>query len=419
MTYKAFRIIIVFLSILFTTNSVKLNAQNKPFSAGISKIKTTPTQKTPMDGYSARTENFKGIHDDLFARTIVLHSGNVNTVIISIDFISIPFEFWENISKQIEQKTGIPKDNIFLCATHTHDGPQPVNYYIKELSEKILISVKEAKSSLKPARIGAGKGICKMNINRRGITANGNIYLGRNPYKPVDQEVGVIKIEDLSGNPMSIIINWGTHSTVMGQENYLISGDWPGATSRYIENEFGQNIIAPVFIGADGDVAPIHSQTPSFNSRIGEVDIIGITLGEEVSRIIKEIKTSSHCSIEIKHRFLTLSGKKPTDLELFNKKGISAFEPGQDVNLHLTVLKLGSIIFAGSSAQLFANIGLQIKSLSPYKYTFVVDHCNGTSGYIPTDDAYKEGGYEVCASKVMKGGEKSVIENILDLISEF
>ena len=57
--------------------------------------------------------------------------------------------------------------------------------------------------------------------------------------------------------------------------------------------------------------------------------------------------------------------------------------------------------------------------MSPYKNTFVVTHTNGWCGYIVTDKAYPEGGYEVVSSRIMSGGEKAVLDNLLDLIDNF
>ena len=61
-------------------------------------------------------------------------------------------------------------------------------------------------------------------------------------------------------------------------------------------------------------------------------------------------------------------------------------------------------------------IGLDVKKLSPFKYTYVVTHCNGSSGYLVTDEAYQEGGYEIRTTRVLLGAEKAIIENLIDMI---
>ena len=64
-------------------------------------------------------------------------------------------------------------------------------------------------------------------------------------------------------------------------------------------------------------------------------------------------------------------------------------------------------------------IGLKLKKQSPYKFTFMLTHCNGSSGYLVTDDSYEEGGYEVVSSRIMSGAENGIIENLLDMIYSF
>ncbi|HOJ76386.1 MAG TPA: hypothetical protein PLL65_20905, partial [Phycisphaerae bacterium] len=42
----------------------------------------------------------------------------------------------------------------------------------------------------------------------------------------------------------------------------------------------------------------------------------------------------------------------------------------------------------------FAETGLAIRAQSPFRVTFVVGYAEGSIGYIPTDEAYRDGGYE-------------------------
>ena len=55
-----------------------------------------------------------------------------------------------------------------------------------------------------------------------------------------------------------------------------------------------------------------------------------------------------------------------------------------------------------------SEIGMKIKKDSPYKNTFILTHCDGSSGYLVTDKAYQEGGYEPMVSRTMPGTEKII-----------
>ena len=43
-------------------------------------------------------------------------------------------------------------------------------------------------------------------------------------------------------------------------------------------------------------------------------------------------------------------------------------------------------------------MGLHVKKQSPYRNTIMITHCNGLTGYICTDKAFTEGGYETKVS---------------------
>jgi len=168
--------------LLFTINYNRLFAENNnTIWAGTAKVKITPEVPTQMSGYGGRKDPSKGVHDDLFLRVIAFSDGENKAVIISADLIGFTLPYWEETTKRLEREIGIPQDNILLCATHTHGGPTPANIYRSDppspgiisytegLTEKIVTTVKEAVSNLKPALIGSGKGECKMNMNRRAV----------------------------------------------------------------------------------------------------------------------------------------------------------------------------------------------------------------------------------------------------------
>ena len=394
--------------------------------AGISKVNITPKIPIPMSGYGSRKEPFKGIHDDLFARIVVFSDGEKKAALVTADVIGFSHSFWEETTNSIESQTGIPRENILLSAVHNHAGPVTRVYvrsdspevlaYVDELKKKIISAVKDACSNLQQVSIGAGIGECKMNINRRAPDGKGNITLGRNPYGACDHEVGVVRLDDRKGNPVSIIINWPCHGTVLGPRNYLISGDWPGAVSGYVENHFGSTFITPVTAGASGDINAIYGPHIDFvdvKSYSYGIDAIGADLGEEVIRVARDIKVMPGGSISTSQRVINLPRKKE-ETKLLQPD----YKSGKFVDVRLSALKIGSIVFAGVSGEVFNEIGVRLKKQSPYKYTFMITHCNGSSGYLITDKAYHEGGYEARSTRAESGAEKAIIENLLEMISD-
>ena len=81
----------------------------------------------------------------------------------------------------------------------------------------------------------------------------------RIPTKPVDPIVGVIRIEDLSGRPRSLAVQYACHPvTLMGVG--IVSRDFPGAMVDHIEAELGADCMAMFLQGASGDLDPYDLQ---------------------------------------------------------------------------------------------------------------------------------------------------------------
>jgi len=66
-----------------------------------------------------------------------------------------------------------------------------------------------------------------------------------------------------------------------------------------------------------------------------------------------------------------------------------------DINVDIQALSFGDVTIVGIPGEVYLEYGLEIKKRSPYKHTFVSELANQESiGYIPTPEAFKEGGYE-------------------------
>jgi hypothetical protein len=65
---------------------------------------------------------------------------------------------------------------------------------------------------------------------------------------------------------------------------------------------------------------------------------------------------------------------------------------------------------------MLTEIGLSIKAASPFKYTFVITHCNGASGYLVPENLYKEGGYEVTTTRFEIGSAEKIAKQAIKML---
>ncbi len=385
---------------------------------GSARANITPQKPIPMSGYAARKTPSTGIHDSLYASALCFSDLETKVLFITADIISFNEELGNEIKQKINKAADIPVSNIFLTTTHNHGGPvvkayernvsDTVEEYVSDLQNNIVAIATQASSQYVPVKMGYGSGTSKMNINRRAIFADGSVWLGRNMDGPCDHEVSVLKIEDENGKLLSLFVNWPCHGTSSGQENYRITGDWPGLAAQFLNEKLGADVVIAVTAGASGDINPIYGPNDNFR----EIEAVGANVGREVYRVLDEIETYPVHSIQVVNKTLTLPGKMggvgryPNDV----------IEKGPERNINLSVCKIGNFVFSGISGEVMTEIGMQIKKSSPYQGTIVITHCNGTSGYICTDKAYKEGGYEIQTTRFWPGVEKEVTGNVAKMI---
>lgn len=435
------RTMISFLSTLILISGLILGCDNSKavksnLKVGTSKINITPSIPIPMAGYSGRRGPFKGVHDSLCARAVVFSDGINKAATITVELSGISNQIWDDVATRIEKETGIKKDFILLSAIHTHSGPvtgganDTVTAYVEELKTKLVNVTKDALSKMVDAKLGVGKGECKMNISRRAMDGHGKVQLGLNPYAPCDHEVGVIRIDDTSGKNLVLYMNWPSHAVVLGPRNYLITNDWPGTASKVVETTLGNGAIAPVIIGASGDINPLYGPHLDFldnrDYAFGK-DAIGEDLANVSLEVMKNIKTSANCKINAIQKVISLPAK-PRDPS-------RSARPGQiydgTVKIRLSAVKIGDLVLTGVSGEVFNQISVQMRNQSPYKNTFMITHCNGSVGYLITENAYEvpgqsgyadkvhpTGGYEPTSTRVKTGAEKAIIENLLAMIKQ-
>ena len=104
------------------------------------------------------------------------------------------------------------------------------------------------------------------------------------------------------------------------------------------------------------------------------------------------------------------------------REAIRSYEtrvPLDPVEAELQAWRIGDLAFVTAPAEIFTENGTLVKNQSPFDHTFFLGYTNGSIGYVPTVDAYPEGGYEVthaCQVNPEAGG--MINENCLALLRQ-
>jgi len=411
---------------------------------GVSSVNITPPIGVPMAGYSAREEAAKGIHDDLYAKVIVFDDGDAKAALVRCDLIGLERDFVEETRRLIEDETGIHGSNVMIACTHTHSGPitnpllPDLNAWMKVLSRKIKGAVAAAHRNMKDAKIGFNHGSVEgIVINRRKLEG------------PVDTEVGVIRIDDASGSPLAALVNYTCHAVVLGSDNLLISADYPGYVMDFVEKNLG---IPTLFVnGACGDINPLDKlaimrlkrNESIYNRRTGtfeEAKRLGTMIGAEAVKVFLGTETEENLELKVASKDIKIPLSDLPSLEeaektleengrlfrrLVTEKGdvaqmykvamiikhtqniIGYLKSGENVRpTEIQVFKIGDNGLVALPGEIFVEIGMRIKERSNLRYTFICELANDDIGYVPTEEAFKEPGYEVGVAKRLNYTDK-------------
>ena len=411
---------------------------------GYHKVAVTPPIGVPMAGYAARKDVSKGVHDELYARCIVLRERENVFALVSHDLIGVSRPLYRKVLEKIKD-TGLSEENLAMTASHTHSGPVLTDKVVEDLAERIAGCIKAAlldENDVNGVYWAVGD-IQDQVINRR------------DPEKgPVDPRLHVVKLE---ASPRSIsVVNVTAHAVVLGPSNLLISADYPGALVRNLEQIFCQNAV--FLQGCCGDINPVIGTAPGeVYKRIGsfeDVEKLGKILAYEAARRIlaaaKEEPCFDYVSAKVDLDMFEFPDLKETErkaselrekLEEARRKGdieaeaklfFELFEAERILymaKIYGTGGKLSTRIYAlklsKSSALVFlpgevlVKIGLEIKSKSPFPNTIVVAYTNDYLGYVPPAEEYDKGGYEARfpVTILKKGCAEKLIEEALKALN--
>jgi hypothetical protein len=432
-------------------------------TAGFGKVCISPSIGAPLAGFAARDKVSTGIHDDLYARALVLESDSSAVALVSVDVLALPSEFIKRVRTDIQQQTGLKPESVMIASTHTHAGPVTITTffnpdesvdqnYMALLGEGITQSVREAWQRRFPARVGVGSGkVAGVGVNRRS-----------SDQRPIDEEIGIIKVEDTAGVTRAVFMNYACHPTVLGPDNLLVTGDFPAFAVEEIERAIGPDGFAMFVNGTQGNISMGHS---SELSAIGVITPgrtferaaeLGQLLADATERALPTIEAVDQPRLSAATMPIELPLKKYPPFEVtakllhkaeenlaqivaadgnaidelhraksdhlyasitnFYARETSALGNGT-LPVELQAINIGEAVFVAVPAEVFVEIGLRLKKLAPRR-TFIVGIANGYIGYLPTSAAHAVGGYEVVSSKCQPEAENVLIEKILDLEQE-
>ena len=390
-------------------------------------------------------------HEKLYLRAIVLDNGQGRAALIAADLGGISEPVWADAARRIAAALKMPVENIILSSTHTHSdtpasetpAPGTARYGSAFVADVALKAVTEAVARLEPARVGYGTGEAWLNTNRDAVDPVTHRWTqAANLDAPSDRTVAVVSFVRPDGQPIAAYASYAMHP-VNGYLAGFASGDFAAATSRYIEQSFGGNMVSVFVQGASGNQnprwlrpgtnamasrsgaritgfemvredieapvrnksVPVRNADPAVARRLGDyMQAVGIILGEEIIRVMSHTEhAAANPDIWASQSTLTCPGRKRIDSGREGSAG--QYEDGPPVDIRLGMLGIGDIAIASANAEIYSEIGQRVKRESPMSRTMLVTLANGRaeSGYIPDDESYGHQTFQVLGTRLKPG----------------
>ncbi|MBQ8309626.1 MAG: hypothetical protein IJX80_01270 [Clostridia bacterium] len=421
--------------------------------AGFARVDVTPPLGSYISGYF-HARYAKGVLDPIQLNALAFSDGATTDLIIVADFIGVGRNFCDLIRKKIAERTGVDADHVMLSALHQHTSvciadkepnTRSDSAYMDIVYRRYCDVAQMAIDDMREATLGYAEKETAEQIAfiRRYVMKDGSIATnpGDNaqdivrPCNDADNTVRLLRFKREGANDVAFV-NFCTHPDVIGGE--MLSADWPGFVRRYVEQDL-DGVSCLLLNGVQGDSnhcnfiggtrggyghsahmgRVIADTVKQIWNQAADVSADGVGGGIEV--VFNKTRTDGEEEYEAAVKLLAdnRAGKVKAHItELGRATRIVNLRKDAPIyrQVPVTVMKLGKIVFVGFGGEPFTHYATAVREACPDKTVLSACCCNGYEGYLPTAQAFAEGGYEASSSAFSPNLEEDCVTTAVNLI---
>lgn len=414
------------------TSISEANMSNQNLKVGSFYQKLSVKLPEMLTGHINRNQPAKAFLDYPEIHAIIINQNSATLVLVSIDLLEMDTEICTRIRQRIADELNLSRNNILIACTHAHTLPAAIKLgtvdisedFVASMSKEILHCALEASKETTECRLLVSQIDCPgISVNRRKII-DSQVVMSPNPNGTNDTRILTYWFVDNLGRPISCIVNFNMHATVLDVSIFKVSADYPRFLRHALDKEL-PNINTLFFNGACGDVRPclMHEDGGFRGGSEEDLIAIGTKLG---NKVIESLKGASQeeAQLDIRSKQIKLFYdhearekakdrtivKNSTESRQINQDLMEAAfaewrktteaDEAQNGRKRTILFEIQAIILSEKSsilalpAEIFVETGLNIKGRSRYAQTMVTGYANGSIGYVPTEEACLLGGYE-------------------------
>ena len=416
------------------------------------------------------------IHDDLHARCLVLDDGKTKLALVVCDLLGIQRQVSDEARRLITAQVGIPRECVLISATHTHSASSALgkdrfkhdgmlDEYQQFVAQRIADGVLRASNNLRTAEIAFGTVEAPEHVfNRRWYMKPGTVP--ENPFGGIDQvkmnppagnpnlvepagptdpTISFLAVREPGGQPISVFTAYSLHY-VGGVGTGHISADYFGMYCEQLKRLLKAESVDPPFVamlanGTSGDINNINFR----ESRAGkkpyeQMRFVAEDVAKKVHDAMSGLAYRSDIQLAARYREPTLRFRKPTDEQrkwaqetiaqgprnkgdlsfIYAERALRLAEYPETTTIPIQVLRMGDVCIGTMPCEVFCEIGLEFKSRSPFKNSFMVSLNHGYFGYLPTPRHHALGGYETWlgTNRLERDASDKLFKELLEMAAE-
>jgi len=434
---------------------------------GFSRIDITPEKYGPMGGHGNDGHRIcTHISDRIYGTVIAFTDEGGNTVLFCpCDIIHAGQALADPAREAISAATGIPFDQIMICASHNHAGPsiswphlEAVQEYYRYFTKRLIKAALEALEDRKPAKAQIATQMAPGMTFVRHYHMNDGTVAGPNSgsfasgvkshVTEADDQLQLMRFVREGGRDV-LLVNWQCHVTIGAGDpgHTTMTADYPAVMRNHVEGMLGCH--CGFFQGAAGNLVP-SSKIPGEAITAHERVAYGTRLAEYVIECAEKFRDVEVGPIavlkreytgEIDHSDDHLAEKAhyvnehlydyPTAAErnkFVRDNGFNSFlhaggverrsRMGKTMSIDVYALTMGDIAFITAPYEMFNSNGRFIKENSPYEMTFVCTCTNNTIDYLADAITFQYDCYEVNTRRMGAGTAEKVADLYVAMLKE-
>ncbi|MGQ9698235.1 MAG: hypothetical protein ACUVRO_09605 [Armatimonadota bacterium] len=423
---------------------------NRERLVGAASVDITPPSGCRLAGYFHKRKA-AGVLDPLEMSVLTIHGGDSGLAVVSLDLIALEQKHCWLIAEAVAHASRIPPANVLVACSHTHTGPETADLlgssaetaFINTLPAAADQAARKAMDKAQPSLLLAGRTMTHgIAFNRRYLLRDGSVRTNpgiRNPeivrpVGPVDSELNVLAFRTRGGRIAAVVVCFALHADTTGGS--MISADHPGHMRRALAHRLGEQTSVLFLQGFCGDVNHIdvhgpetqqgYEQSRKIGQRIADAAYQALSTAEEVScepirtaREVVAMPLRKPTDEQVRAAKLLLSGDSfawnavmdpaiPNSWRSVYAQEILALaaENRTHTDAPVWAAALGcDVAIVGLPGEMFADFAIRLRAASPFRYTLPVELAGGYVGYVPTPQAFREGGYETWLARSSTAAE--------------